>query len=132
VSPWPKNPLLRALAFIWTLPLWPVGLALAVYVRLWGGSWRWFNGVLVVNAEGPLADRMLKSGWHGCAFMPTIISWARWNPILWHHEREHIRQGVLLGPLQPLVYGLLWLGYGYRRHPLEVHARAVARGEGEK
>ena len=132
MSPWPKNPVLRVLAFVWTLPLWPFGLALAVYVRLWGGAWWWREGVLHVLADGPLADRMRARGWHGCAFMPTVIFWTPMTYALERHENEHLRQGVLLGPLQPLVYGLLWLGYGYRQHPLEVHARAVARGEAEK
>jgi hypothetical protein len=45
------------------------------------------------------------------------------------HERRHVAQNLVLGPLFMPLYGLLWLLYGYRAHPLERDARAAA-GEG--
>ncbi len=43
------------------------------------------------------------------------------------HELHHVRQYRALGPLFLPVYGLLFLRYGYRRHPMELAAvRAAA------
>ena len=43
------------------------------------------------------------------------------------HERRHVAQNLVLGPLFMPLYGLLWLVFGYERHPLERDARAAAR-----
>jgi hypothetical protein len=42
------------------------------------------------------------------------------------HERHHIRQYEVWGSLFIPVYLLLAVGYGYRRHPMEVRARRAA------
>ena len=42
--------------------------------------------------------------------------------LLFEHERAHVRQYCMWGPLFLPVYGLLFLAYGYRRHPFEVAA----------
>jgi hypothetical protein len=44
------------------------------------------------------------------------------------HERRHVAQNLVLGPLFLPLYALLWFFYGYRRHPLEVDARTVGAG----
>jgi hypothetical protein len=42
------------------------------------------------------------------------------------HERWHVRQYMLWGPLFIPVYLLLAVGYGYRRHPMERGAERAA------
>jgi len=44
------------------------------------------------------------------------------------HERRHVAQNLVLGPLFLPLYALLWFFYGYRRLPLEVDARTVGVG----
>jgi hypothetical protein len=48
--------------------------------------------------------------------------------ILLDHELAHVRQYRLWGPVYLPVYGLLYLLFGYRRHPFE---RAAMREAGE-
>jgi len=44
-----------------------------------------------------------------------------------------VAQNLLLGPLFMPLYALLWVCFGYRRHPLERDARAASMGsDGEK
>src|SRR5205814_1589112 len=40
-------------------------------------------------------------------------------------ERRHVVRNLILGPLLMPLYVLLWLAYGYERHPLERGARAA-------
>jgi hypothetical protein len=42
------------------------------------------------------------------------------------HERRHVAQNLVLGPLFLPLYVLLWLAFGYDRQPLERDARAAA------
>ena len=42
------------------------------------------------------------------------------------HERHHVRQYSVWGPLFIPVYLLLAIPYGYRRHPMELAARRAA------
>jgi hypothetical protein len=45
------------------------------------------------------------------------------------HERHHIRQSMIFGPMFVPVYLVLAIPYGYRRHPME---RAARRAAGEE
>jgi hypothetical protein len=45
------------------------------------------------------------------------------------HERHHIRQSMVWGPLFVPVYLALAIPYGYRRHPMERRARIAAGQE---
>lgn len=42
------------------------------------------------------------------------------------HELRHCWQWLLLGPLFPVVYGVLLVLFGYARHPLESDARRAS------
>jgi hypothetical protein len=42
------------------------------------------------------------------------------------HERHHVKQYCAWGPLMIPVYLLLAVGFGYRKHPMEVRARRAA------
>jgi hypothetical protein len=44
------------------------------------------------------------------------------------HERAHVRQSMVLGPLFIPAYLVLAVPFGYRRHPME---RAARRAAGE-
>jgi hypothetical protein len=48
--------------------------------------------------------------------------------IVLDHELAHVRQYRIWGPFYLPVYGLLYLLFGYRRHPFE---RAAMRDAGE-
>ena len=56
----------------------------------------------------------------------VIVSGRRVEGRLLAHERQHVRQYCLLGPLFIPAYLLLAIPYGYRRHPMELAARRAA------
>ena len=59
----------------------------------------------------------------------VVVSGRRVESRLMAHERRHVRQYCVWGPLFIPVYLLLAAVYGYRRHPFEVDAR---RASGEE
>jgi hypothetical protein len=58
----------------------------------------------------------------------VIIARAPVAGVLLEHELAHVRQFRAWGPLYLPVYGLLYVLFGYRRHPFE---RAALRRTGE-
>ena len=58
----------------------------------------------------------------------VIVSAAPVEGLLLAHERHHVRQSMLWGPLFVPVYLALAITFGYRRHPME---RAARRAAGE-
>jgi hypothetical protein len=56
----------------------------------------------------------------------VIVSAAPVKGQLLEHERQHIRQYCVWGPLFIPVYLILAIPFGYRRHPMEVRARRAA------
>jgi hypothetical protein len=58
----------------------------------------------------------------------VIVSAAPVEGQLLAHERHHVRQSMLWGPLFVPVYLALAIPFGYRRHPME---RAARRAAGE-
>ena len=59
----------------------------------------------------------------------VIISAEPLRGVLLTHEQEHVRQYHRWGPAFIPAYLLLWVRFGYRRHPFELAAERVARGE---
>lgn len=120
---------LRALGYIWSTPtvvlcllLWllPMWALRQLRPRRWrAGAWEW-----EVQPGSWFALRY--AGWAA-----TTLGWAIFfsegeadDPRVETHERRHVWQSLLLGPLYLPVYGLLWLLYGYEQHPMERDARA--------
>jgi hypothetical protein len=58
----------------------------------------------------------------------VIVSNAPVEGALLAHERAHVRQSMVLGPLFIPAYLVLAVPFGYRRHPME---RAARRAAGE-
>ena len=93
--------------YLWPLPLTLLGLALALMVRLSGGSWTIRGGV--VEACGPVARMLLQlhpvRGVIAMALGHVVI--ARDSSCLIRtsaHEREHVRQFERWGLLFPVAY----------------------------
>jgi hypothetical protein len=58
----------------------------------------------------------------------VIVSRVPVEGTLLEHERAHVRQSMILGPLFIPAYLTLAVPFGYRRHPME---RAARRAAGE-
>ncbi|HEY3264288.1 MAG TPA: hypothetical protein VGK12_03935 [Actinomycetota bacterium] len=118
--------MLAALGFVWSLPNTLIGLVLGglSFVRP-----RIAQGVLVF--DGPprgitwLLARMRRSA---MTVGFVIVSNAPVEGALLAHERAHVRQSMVLGPLFIPAYLVLAVPFGYRRHPME---RAARRAAGE-
>ena len=114
---------------LWTSPNTLLGLLLGVLTlqrpRLAAG------GVIVFD-RAPRGLTWLLPRLHRTAVtVGSVIIAAR--PVtgsLEAHERHHVQQFRTWGPFFLPVYLLLSVGYGYRRHPMEVAARRAA-GEPE-
>jgi hypothetical protein len=97
----------RIWRYVWPLPLTLLGLALALLVRLRGGTWTIRAGVL--EASGPAAQKLLSlhpvRGVIAMALGHVVI--ARDGSCLLQtsaHEREHVRQFERWGLLFPAIY----------------------------
>lgn len=116
-----------ALGFVWTLPNTTLGLLLGLLTfqvpRLHGGA-------LCFDRRGPRGLTWLLARMRRTAMTLgfVIVSSVPVEGRLLAHERHHIRQSMVWGPLFVPVYLALAIPYGYRRHPMERRAR-IAAGE---
>jgi hypothetical protein len=117
---------LAALGFVWSLPNTAIGLVLGA---LSFARPRIAHGVVVFDGH-PRGVTWLLGRMHRSAMTVgfVILSNAPVRGTLLTHERAHVRQSMILGPLFIPVYLLLAVPYGYRRHPME---RAARRAAGE-
>lgn len=119
--------MIRFLQYIWAAPVSLLGLLLAV---VWRGSPLWHKGVLEVYVGQAMWPR-----WAGGITLGWVILYRNVMPSdkLQIHEREHVRQCMVLGPLSLLLYPLAslcaWVSGGdyYRDNAFEVRARRVAK-----
>jgi hypothetical protein len=114
------------LGFLWTSPNTVLGL-LAGLLTFQRPSLR--EGLILFD-RGPrgLTSLMLRAERTAMTIGFVIVSAQRVEGRLLAHERHHVRQYCAWGPLFIPVYLLLAIGYGYRRHPMEL---AAQRAEGE-
>lgn len=118
----------KAAGFLWTLPNTILGVLLGLLTfqrpRTEGGAIL-FDRVPRGLSAPPVSTLVFR---RFSAFTVgfVIIGKKRVEGRLLAHERHHVRQYCLWGPLYLPVYGLLYLRYGYRRHPFEVAARRAA------
>jgi hypothetical protein len=118
---------LELLGFAWTLPNTLLGLVLGALTfqrpRIHGGAIVFDRGPRGVTAVLPRMRRTAMTV--GFVILSSVPVEGR----LLVHERHHVRQFMLLGPLFIPVYFALGVPFGYRRHPME---RAARRAAGEE
>ncbi len=115
----------RVLGFVWTAPNTLLGLVLGLFTfqapRLAHG--------LVLFDRGPRGLtwllRRVNRGAMTIGFV--VLSSVPVEGRLLAHEAHHVRQYCAWGPLFIPVYLALAIGFGYRRHPMEVRAEIAAR-----
>ena len=118
--------LLEGLGFVWAMPNTLLGLVVGALTfqapRIHGGA--------IVFDRGPRGVTRLLRAMNRTAMTLgcVIVSAAPVEGRLLAHERHHIRQSMLWGPLFVPVYLALAIPFGYRRHPME---RAARRAAGE-
>lgn len=115
---------LGVVGYLWTLPntIFGVVLGLLCFQR------PRLVGPLLVFDRGARGYSWLVPvfGFAAQTFGFVVISVRRLDGRLLEHEREHARQYCVWGPMYLPLYGLLFLRYGYRRHPFEVAAADAA------
>lgn len=125
-----KLKLFRILGTLWLLPVtilvwlfYILPLLVLDQIQLVGGY-----GFLVLrfdivrrnpNRRSWWEKRWIDGGWEGLALPHAIIIFPPAGPGDLSHENRHIDQWFLLGPLFPMVYGILHLIYKYKDNPLE-------------
>ena len=127
--------LLRLLSHLWLapvgVPIW-VLFVLPSWVMGWHGLLNFEKGAAVFAVVG--GPRWYRKRWQ--SFSGLALPWAVFlkpdsmDPwFVKRHEFEHTRQWRRFGPLFPVLYLALLVVFGYRRHPFEVGANRVARGD---
>lgn len=118
---------LDLLGFVWSLPNTLLGLALGALTfqtpRILGGA--------IVFDKTARGVTWLLARMHRTAVTIgfVILSASPLEGRLLAHERHHVRQSMVWGPLFVPVYLALAVPFGYRRHPME---RAARRASGEE
>ena len=134
--------LTRILGFIWASPLTLLGL---IYATLFTGlGWYRrtgaFGDALVWNANTDkvptwVTKTLLWWGGHSVGNVIVMVAHPKSDrgKIILRHEQEHVRQTMVLGIFQPILYGLASLSlrfcrYGHHHYdnPFEVDARRAA------
>ena len=116
--------LLEGLGFVWAMPNTLLGLVVGALTfqtpRIHGGA--------IVFDRGPRGVTWLLRAMNRTAMTLgfVIVSAAPVEGRLLAHERHHVRQSMLWGPLFVPVYLALAIPFGYRRHPMERSARRAA------
>jgi hypothetical protein len=116
------------LGFAWTFPNTILGLILGVFTfqppRIRHG--------LVTFDRGPrgLTWAMRRMGRTAMTVGFVVLSAVPLEGRLLAHERHHVRQYMVWGPLFIPVYFLLVIPYGYHRHPMELAAIRAADADG--
>ena len=117
---------LEWLGFAWTLPNTVIGLLLGALTfqlpRSRGGA------IVFDRAPRGLTSGLLAMHRTAMTVGFVIVSAVPVQGTLLAHERHHISQYMVWGPLFIPVYLLLALVFGYGRHPME---RAARRAAGE-
>lgn len=118
--------LLEGLGFVWAMPNTLLGLVVGA---LTFQTPRIHGGAIVFDREPRGVTSLLRAMNRTAMTLGfVIVSAAPVEGRLLAHERHHVRQSMLWGPLFVPVYLALAIPFGYRRHPME---RAARRAAGE-
>ena len=118
--------LLEGLGFVWAMPNTLLGLVVGA---LTFQTPRIHGGAIVFDREPRGVTWLLRAMNRTAMTLGfVIVSAAPVEGRLLAHERHHVRQSMLWGPLFVPVYLALAVPFGYRRHPME---RAARRAAGE-
>jgi hypothetical protein len=121
----PRSPLTKALAYAWASPMTLAGLLVGLAS---GARPEVRDGVLLfAEARGPAGAILRARGFAATALGHVVVATRRPTDELMAHELVHVRQAERLGAVFAPVYGLLYLAYGYARHPMERAARLGGR-----
>ena len=116
--------LLEGLGFVWAMPNTLLGLVVGA---LTFQTPRIHGGAIVFDREPRGVTWLLRAMNRTAMTLGFVIVSA--EPVegrLLAHERHHVRQSMLWGPLFVPVYLALAIPFGYRRHPMERAARRTA------
>lgn len=112
------------LGFAWTSPNTLLGLFAGL---LTFQKPRVSHGLLLFDrAPRGLTALMLRMKRAAMTIGFVVVSARPVEGTLLAHERHHVKQYCAWGPLMIPVYLLLAVGFGYRKHPMEVRARRAA------
>jgi hypothetical protein len=112
------------LGFVWTSPNTLLGLLAG---SLTFQKPRVSHGLLLFDrTPRGLTALMLKMNRAAMTIGFVVVSARPVEGTLLAHERHHVKQYCAWGPLMIPVYLLLAVGFGYRKHPMEVRARRAA------
>lgn len=118
---------LDLLGFAWSLPNTLLGLALGALTfqtpRILGGA------IVFDRSERGLTWLLARMHRTAMTVGFVIVSARPLEGRLLEHERHHVRQSMVWGPLFVPVYLGLAIPFGYQRHPME---RAARRASGEE
>jgi hypothetical protein len=111
------------LGFCWTAPNTILGLIVGLFTF----QTPRIDGAIIFDAT-PRGLTKLMPRFHRTAMTVgfVIVSAAPVTGQLAVHERHHIKQYCVLGPLFIPVYFALAIPYGYKRHPMELSAMRAA------
>ena len=133
---------MKYVGYIWAFPVTLFGAIYVLLFTLFG--WYKFVGIRNVAFVFSVTDRSprwllnLWQGWYGHTVGNVIIMFSDDDTALSRHtlihELEHTRQCMLLGPFQPILYGLfmlvIWIALPmispYWMNPFEIAARKSA------
>ncbi len=134
--------LTRVAGFVWAAPLTLVGLIYATLFTGFGWYRRTgtFGDALVWNANIDkvpkwVSNTLLWWGGHSIGNVIVLVADPKSDRVrvILRHEQEHVRQQMVLGIFQPILYGLASLGlrfsrYGHHHYdnPFEIDARRAA------
>jgi hypothetical protein len=114
------------LGFVWTLPNTLLGVILGVFNFQ---APRLRHGLLLFDRYPRGLNRLMsRLGRSAMTVGFVILSTKPLEERLLAHERHHVLQYIVWGPLFIPVYFLLAIPFGYRRHPME---RAAIRAATE-
>lgn len=121
----PRSGPAKVAAYVWASPLSLAGLLVSLAS---GARPQVREGVLVFPGVQGAAEWLLRvRGFQATAWGHVVIARSDPSPSLLAHELVHVRQAERLGPLFAPLYGILYLAYGYARHPMERAARLGGR-----
>jgi hypothetical protein len=132
----------RFAGFLWAAPLTLLGIIYASVFTLLGWYTRTgtYGDALVWNLDAEAAPkwvtrRWLKYGGHTCGNVAVLVDSIKTKrgTVMLRHQQEHVRQFMVFGIFQPIIYTIASFGLLFCRHahphydnPFEIDARRAS------